>query len=361
MLVCLWLYADCVGVFASRKSAQACERNLAFRAMVGQERPDFRPISAVRQLPLEAFREGCVQVWRIAGEAGMVPLGHLAPDGTHIQGKASRHNAMRYGDMHPAGDRWRAALAALGPQAYQQDAQDDAARGRRRGAALPAELARRAAREATIEAARRRLAARATADADAERQRRAAAEAERQRPGPRRRGTAPTPVQEPPDDPAQTNCTDPELQRMRPNNKGWEYCGTAQARVDAASQILVACAVPAEANDPQPAEPMAQRTVAFLAQASIATPTDAAGAVPKKPATSERGSDSAAAAPAVEPLGFAPYMATARQRHHVLGAERPGSAATAPERRAAQVRTPAGRALYATRKGIVEPVFGQSK
>jgi len=131
--------------------------------------------------------------------------------------------------------------------------------------------------------------------------------------------------------------------------------------VDAASQILVACAVPAEANDPQPAEPMAQRTVAFLAQASIATPTDAAGAVPKKPATSERGSDSAAAAPAVEPLGFAPYRATARQRHHGLGAERPGSAATAPERRAAQVRTPAGRALYARRKGTVEPVFGQSK
>ena len=130
--------------------------------------------------------------------------------------------------------------------------------------------------------------------------------------------------------------------------------------MDAASQILVACAVPAEANDPQPAEPMAQRTVAFLAQASIATPTDAAGTVPKRPATSERGSDSAAAAPAVEPLGFAPYRATARQRHHGLGAERPGSAATAPERRAAQVRTPAGRALYARRKVIVAPVCGQS-
>jgi hypothetical protein len=230
-----------------------------------------------------------------------------------------------------------------------------AGRPRRGGAGPPAW------RGATIEAARRRLAARATADADAERPRRAAAEAERQRTGPRRRGTAPTPVQEPPDDPAQTNCTDPEVQRRRPNNTGWEYCGTAQARVDAAYQILVACAVPAEANDTQPAEPMAQRTVASLAQASIATPTDAAGAVPKRPATSERGSDSAAAAPAVEPRGFAPYRATARQRHHGLGAERPGSAATAPERRAAQVRTPAGRALYARRQGIVEPVFGQSK
>ena len=35
--------------------------------------------------------------------------------------------------------------------------------------------------------------------------------------------------------------------------------------------------------------------------------------------------------------------------------------ATAQERMAAKVRTPEGQALYARRKVIVEPVFGQSK
>ncbi len=35
--------------------------------------------------------------------------------------------------------------------------------------------------------------------------------------------------------------------------------------------------------------------------------------------------------------------------------------ATAQERMAAKVRTPAGKALYARRKVIVEPVFGQIK
>src|SRR4051794_23277329 len=34
---------------------------------------------------------------------------------------------------------------------------------------------------------------------------------------------------------------------------------------------------------------------------------------------------------------------------------------TVQERRAAKVRTPEGKALYARRKVIVEPVFGQSK
>ena len=287
MMVGLWLYAAGVGVFSSRKIAQACERNLACLALVGPERPDLRPISAVRQRHPEALREVCVQVWRRAGEAGMVPLGHLATDGTNIPGQASRHNAMRSGSMHQAVDRWRADIAALVPQAYQQDAQDDAALGRRRGAARPAALARRAARLAPLEAAMRRLAARAKAGAgaDAERQRRAEAEAERQHTGPRRRGQAPTPVQETPDDTAQTNCTAPAWQIMRTNNTGWESCGNAPARVEAASPILVACDVPAAAHATPPAEPLAQLTVASLAPARSATPTDAAGAVPQMPAT----------------------------------------------------------------------------
>src|SRR5215470_17013012 len=114
-------------------------------------------------------------------------------------------------------------------QAHQQDAADDAALGSRRGDELPAELARREDRLATIEAAMRRLEARAKADAEAERQRRTEVEAERQRLGSPRRGKAPKPVDETPDDKAQTNFTDPELQIMRTNNKGWEYCGNAQA------------------------------------------------------------------------------------------------------------------------------------
>ena len=52
MMVCLLLYAYCVGVFSSRKIALACERNLAFVAIVGSERPDFRTINDCRKLPL---------------------------------------------------------------------------------------------------------------------------------------------------------------------------------------------------------------------------------------------------------------------------------------------------------------------
>jgi transposase len=361
MMVCLLLYAYCVGVFSSRKIAQACERNLAFIAIVGADRPDFRTISDFRKLHLEAFCDVFVEVLRIAGEAGLVKLGNVSTDGTKLQGNASRHKAMSYGYMKKEVERLREEIEALVTQAYQQDAQDDAALGSRRGDELPAELARRADRLATIEAAMQRLEARAKADAEAERARRAEAEVERQRTGQTRRGKAPTEVDETPKDKAQMSFTDPELGIMQTNNKGWDYCGNAQVSVDEAYQIIVACDVTAEANDKQQAVPMAQLTVAQLEQAGIKTPKDATGAAQKIPATYDSGYYSEAAAAAVEQLGFAPYMATGRQRHQVPEAEVAEAPTTAKERMAAKVQSPEGRALYAKRKVIVEPVFGQSK
>jgi hypothetical protein len=361
MMGCLLLYAYGVGVFSSRKIAWACERNLAFMAIVGQERPDFRTISDFRTRHLEAFKDVFVQVVRLAGEAGLVRLGNVATDGTKIQGKASRHKAMSYGYMQKAVERLREEIEALVTQAYQQDEAEEAALGSRRGDELPAELARREERLTKIEAAMRRLEVQAKAAAQAERQRRAAAEAERTRTGQTRCGKVPQPVAEPPDDKAQSNFTDPELHIMRTNNKGWEYCGNAQASVDATCQILRACDVTDASNDQQQAEPVAQATLATLAQAGMERPKDASGKALAIPATLDNGYYSEAAAQALEDLGFDPYMATGRQKHHAPEAGASDAPAPAQERMAAKVRTPEGKALYARRKVIVEPVFGQIK
>src|SRR5436305_2477718 len=97
LMVCLLLYAYCVGVYSSRKIALACERNLAFLAIVGDDRPDFRTLSDFRKLHLDAFADTFTQVLRLAREAGLVQLGTLATDGTKVPGNASRHKAMSYG------------------------------------------------------------------------------------------------------------------------------------------------------------------------------------------------------------------------------------------------------------------------
>jgi len=361
MMVCLLLYAYCVGVFSSRKIALACERNLAFMAIVGQERPDFRTISDFRKQHLEAFKAVFVQVVRLAGAAGLVKLGNVSTDGTKIQGNASRHKAMSYGYMKKEVERIREDIEALVTHAYQQDEAEEAALGSRRGDELPAELARREQRLATIEAAMHRLEAQAKAEAEAERQQRAAADAERQRTGAPRRGKAPKPVDETPADKAQTNFTDPELHIMQTHNKGWEYCGNAQASVDGACQIILACAVTDATNDKQQAVPLAHATLATLAQAGIALPQDEAGTAHAIPATLDTGYYSEAAVQALEELGFDPSIATGRQKHHAPETEASHMPATAKERMAAKVRTPDGKALYARRKVIVEPVFGQIK
>jgi transposase len=371
MMTCLLLYAYCVGVFSSRKIAQACERNLAFLAIVGTERPDFRTLSLFRKTHLDAFADVFVQVLRLARAAGLVRLGTIAVDGTKVQGNASRHKAMSYAYMTKEEARLRAEIDALLKQAQDVDADDDAALGTRRGDELPAELRRRQDRLMVIQEARRRLEAEAKAEADAERQRRADAEAQRQATGTKRRGREPGPIVETPAAKAQTNFTDPELSIMKTANKGWDYCGNAQASVDDGCQIILACDVTDQCNDKRQAEPMAEATRAELDAAGIAPAADERGARPLIPAALDTGYFSAPAVAALEREGFDPHIATERQRHHVAPtasaveptsvAESAAAPATAQERMRAKLKTESGRAVYARRKTIVEPVFGQIK
>jgi hypothetical protein len=131
--------------------------------------------------------------------------------------------------------------------------------------------------------------------------------------------------------------------------------------VDGACQIIVAGEVTEDPNDTQQAAPMAHATQETLAQADIDRPTDDTGAPQPIPATLDSGYYSEAAAQALAALGFDPYMATGRTRHHAEPAETPESPSTATAQMAANVQSPQGRALYARRKVIVEPVFGQIK
>ncbi len=94
MMATLLVYAYAVGVCSSRRIAAACERNLAFRAIVGNDPPDFRTISDFRKIHRAAWRPLFLEVLRLAGEMGLVKLGNLSTDGTKRGANASRHKAM---------------------------------------------------------------------------------------------------------------------------------------------------------------------------------------------------------------------------------------------------------------------------
>jgi transposase len=365
MLVCLLVYSYSVGLYSSRKIALACQRNLAFLAIVGDDRPDFRTISDFRKEHLARFQDVFQQVLRLAHEVGLVQLGLWATDGSKLLGNASRHKAMSYGYMKKEEERLQTEIADLLKQAQQVDEAEDAALGARRGDQLPEELRFREQRLAKILQAKQRLQEQAKAQAEVERQARAAAEAQRLQEGRPASGRPPKPIEETPADKAQTNFTDPEMKIMPQSNKGWDYGGNAQIVVDDVCQIIVACDVVTDTNDKQQAVPMAQQALANLRQAGIARPLDSAGQPQKLANVADTGYFSAKAVEGLEALGLDPYMAVERQKHHLLPTAEELSAvavnASAREQMQAKLRTARGRAVYGLRKGVVEPVFGQIK
>src|SRR6202795_1911744 len=181
MMVTLLVYAYAVGVGSSRKIAAACERNLAFRAIVGNAPPDFRTISDFRKIHLAAFRPLFLEVLRLASEMGMVKLGNLSTDGTKMAANASRHKAMSYGYMNKEIERLEGEIEQLLRQAEQLDTEQDAALGSRRGDELPDEMKRREERLAKIQEAKARLEAEARVQAEEEKRGRVEEKTNRER------------------------------------------------------------------------------------------------------------------------------------------------------------------------------------
>lgn len=365
MMVTLLVYAYAVGVRSSRRIAAACERNLAFRAIVGGDRPDFRTISDFRKIHRQALKPLFLEVLRVAGELGMVKLGNLSTDGTKMGANASRHKAMSYGYMNKEIPRLEAEIEHLLQEAERLDAEQDAAQGSRRGDELPDELARREDRLAKIRAAKARLEAEARARAEAEQRRRDQEQAQREADGRRRRGKEPAPIDPTPADKAQTSFTDPEAKIMKQSNKGFDYSYNAQAVADGADQIIVAAAVTNAANDKEQAVPMGRAALENLQAAGILRPRAADGTPAPIPNTADNGYFSEKAVVDLEGLGLDPHLATGRQKHHETPVAREGAApaakASVTEKMKQKLRLASGRALYAARKQIIEPVFGQIK
>jgi transposase len=74
---------------------QACQERLTFRAITGDDIPDFRTISDFRKLHLKELEGLSIQVLQLCQKAGLVKLGHIALDGTKVKANASRHKAIR--------------------------------------------------------------------------------------------------------------------------------------------------------------------------------------------------------------------------------------------------------------------------
>ena len=226
-------------------------------------------------------------------------------------------------------------------------------------------MRRREDRLARIRGAKARLEAEARAGAEAEQRRRDEARARREAEGRHRPGQEPAPVDPTPEDKAKTNFTDPEAKIMKQSNKGFDYSYNAQAVVDGEDQIIVAAEVTRAANDKQQAVPMAHAALENLNAAGIERPKAPDGTAAPIPNTADTGYFSAEAIEGLERVGMDPYIAVEHQKHHdasVVSEPTAVAAETsAKEKMRQKLGSATGKALYAARKQIVEPVFGQTK
>jgi transposase len=330
MLTKVLVYAYCVGVFSSRKIQRRLVEDVAFRVLAAGNQPDYRTIADFRKTHLTALRGFFEQVLRLARELGAPRVGRVALDGSKIKANASKHKAMSYGRMRDKQRQLREEVTELLAQAEAADAAEDAEYGRdRRGDELPAELQRRESRLKRIREAKRVLEARAKDEAAA----------------------AGTPDESAkPDSKAQYNFTDPESRIMK-GPDGFVQAYNVQVAVDEL-QLIVGHAVTQETNDKKQLLPM----ITTIAQQSGETPAQL---------LADAGYCSDLNVAAIGDTAIDAYISTRKQKH----GERPGpcprgplpKTATIVDRMTRKLHTKAGAAVYAARKGIVEPVIGQIK
>jgi len=321
MMVALLLYAYSQGIYASRRIAKACEERVDFMAVTGVQKPDHRTIAKFRARHLPALRMLFIQVLRLCREAGLVELGHVALDGTKIKANASKHKAMSYGRMKETEPVLTKTVEDWMSEARKADDDDDRTHGPdRRGDETPSWMASKQSRLEKLRAAKASL------------------EAEAKEAG-----------KEAPEDKAQRNFTDPES-RLQKTRDGFIQGYNAQAAVDHANQVIVACDVgPSSADNPQ-LIPMVDQIIANT------------GAAPNE-VSADAGYSGEANLAALEARGIDAYVAAGRQRH---GKAAPAAAQpVTPETRVGQMvqklRDGAWGSPYHLRKITVEPVFGQIK
>ena len=352
----LLIYGYANGTCSSRKLERATHRDVAVRMLCSGQQPDYRSIARFRARHLEALSELFVAALRLCAEAGLVKLGHLALDGTKLRANASRHKAMSYERMTKAQARLeaevgelRARARALLEEAEGTDRAEDELYGPdNRGDELPEELARR---ETRLERLREAKAAQEAEAREREERRQAEMRAEGRvprKPDPDDEPPAPKPT-------AQRNFTDPESKIMKTADGAFHQCFNGQAVVDSHAQVMLAAELTDEVPDAQ-LEPALDQLAGNLEAIGAQLPEGATLAA-------DAGYFSEDNVRATELKGLDPHIATGHQKHSdpppLSPRGRVPKGATPKQRMARKLKTKPGQAVYARRKAIVEPVFGQ--
>ena len=353
LMVRLLIYGYTTGVRSSRAIEKRCVDDVPFRWLASGAAPDYRSIARFRKRHLSALAQLFLQALTLCQAAGMVSLGRVALDGTKVRANASKRKAMSYARLTDKEKVLAEEVSALMAEAQRIDDAEDVQFGKdRRGDELPAELARRETRLVKLREAKKALeeqAQKAAAEHAAELARRKGADQDTvtERAASAAEAAVPKPK-------AQRNFTDPDSRIMLTGDGSFAQCYNAQAVVDADHQVIVAADLTDCASDVVSLLPMTEQVQANTGQHPDQLLADAGYC-------SADNLDQAAEVSAQTGTEF--LIATGRRKHDEPAPPAPRGRipkdATRKQRMARKLATKPGRAAYARRKAIVEPVFGQ--
>jgi transposase len=363
MMVRVLLYGYATGVYSSRRIEAKTYEDVAFRFLSGDAHPDHSTLAEFRKRHLQSLGGLFMQALQLCRKAGLVKLGHVAIDGTKLQGNASKHKAMSYGRMGEAEKKLKAEMEELLQRAEAADAAEDQKYGKDgSGEDIPAELGRREVRLAKIAAAKAELEAEAREQAEEKKSEAEAKNAKRREKealtGKKTGGKeaqVPDPEKAVPAAKAQRSFTDPESRIMPSGSqKGAFVQGyNAQAAVDGEAQIILAAEVIQQTTDNHQLEPMLEQVERNTGDLPLAASADSGFWNPKQ-------------VEKIQARGIDLHVATGKQKQEQVSppdsddpvAEQETSLR---ERMKLKLLSEPGRDLYRMRKAIVEPVFGQIK
>src|SRR5208337_4261612 len=138
MLLALMIYCYANGLFASRRIERATYRDIAVRYLTGNTHPDHDTICAFRRENGALVQEAFEQVVRLARQMGLLKVGTVSVDGTHIKANASKHKSVRYDRAGELERQLRQDIAELLERAEASDREEGPDEQE-----LPQEIARR--------------------------------------------------------------------------------------------------------------------------------------------------------------------------------------------------------------------------
>jgi transposase len=352
MMLALLIYCYANGIFSSRRIERATYRDVAVRYLTADTHPDHDTICTFRRENFEAVGEAFLHVLHLAREMGVLKVGTVSVDGTHIKANASKDKNVRYDRAGELEQQLRDDIQELLAKAERTDRQDEAD-----GQSLPDEIARRERLLEKMRQARAQLEQRAKQRAEAEQAEYEKKVRERDKRKGKNKGPKPKLPKDTPDDKEQINLTDEDSNLMRKNKReGYTQSYNAQAAVDAdGSQLILSghvstCA--SDANELIPAIDGVPEEIGTIAAA-----------------LADSGYVNGDAFDDLQQDDVDVYVAVSREENHSQRTYdyRPSTVRDKPSKVITDARllamreklqTDEGRRLYAKRKQTVEPVFG---